>query len=83
MKCKNILVVALAVVITGCCSVCGDKCANSKPSYKLGVARYTMSKYSFERALEILQHIDCHYMGLLDSSIAYAATDEEIARHKE
>lgn len=82
MKIKNTLITVLAVSLAGCCSVSGDKCASSEPSYKLGVARYTMSKYPFERALEILQHIDCHYMGLLDGSIARGATDEEIADYK-
>ena len=57
-------------------------CRASRLPYKLGVARYTMYKHPFERVLEILQGIDCHYMGLIDKSIARDATDEEIAAYK-
>ena len=51
--------------------------------YKLGVARYTMHAQTFDRTLEILQDIDCHYLGLIDKSIARDASDEEIAAYKD
>ena len=73
---------AFAAAFAGCSSVCSGRHARLQPSYKLGVARYTMSKYPFERVLEILQHIDCHYMGLLDGTIVRGASDEEIADYK-
>ena len=50
--------------------------------YKLGVARYTMHAKPFDRTLEILQDIDCHYLGLIEKSIARDATDAEIAAYK-
>ena len=50
--------------------------------YRLGVARYTMHARPFDRALEILQDIDCHYLGLMEGSIARDATDAEIAAYK-
>lgn len=82
MKIGTILAAATAAVLFGCCSVCGDSCADVEPSYRLGVARYTMDGCSFDRALKILQRIDCHYMGLIESSIARDATDKEIADYK-
>jgi sugar phosphate isomerase/epimerase len=59
---------------------CGKK--NRLP-FKLGVARYSMHRHSYERALEILQNIDCHYMGLIDKSIPRNASDAQIKAHKE
>lgn len=50
--------------------------------FKLGVARYTMHQHAFDRTLEILQDIDCHYMGLIDKSISREATDAQIAEYK-
>ena len=82
MKPGTILAAAAVAAFSGCCSICCDKCASSKPAYKLGVARFTMHKQSFDRALEILQHIDCHYMGLIDKSIPRDASDDEIAAYK-
>lgn len=79
---KACAALAFAAALAGCSSVCSGRHARLQPSYKLGVARYTMSKYPFECALEILQHIDCHYMGLLDGTIARGASDEEIADYK-
>lgn len=70
-------------LLSGCCSVCGDNCASPEPSCRLGVARYTMHRHPFDRTLEILQRIDCHYMGLVEKSIARDATDGEIAEYKE
>ena len=90
--------VALAASITGCatcdnaCKSCegntspmrplSPSCKVSRMPYKLGVARYTMSRQTFDRALEILQDIDCHYMGLIENSISVGATDEQIADYK-
>ena len=58
-------------------------CRESKMPFKLGVARYTMHAHTLDRALEILQNIDCHYLGLMEDTIKYDATDEEIAAYKE
>ena len=58
-------------------------CRESKMPFKLGVARYTMHAHTLDRALEILQNIDCHYLGLMENTINYDATDEEIAAYKE
>ena len=58
-------------------------CRVSALPYKLGVARFTIYKQPFEHALEIMQDIDCHYMGLVDSSIRRDASDGEIAAYKE
>ena len=57
-------------------------CCTSKLPYKLGVARYTLHKQTFDRALEMLQDMDVHYMGLMEGSIKYDATDDEIAAYK-
>ena len=58
------------------------RCRTSKMPYKLGVARYTMCKRSFDKALEMMQDMDVHYMGLMEGSIKYDATDAEIAAYK-
>lgn len=58
-------------------------CRESKLPYKLGIARYTMHKQTFDQALEMLQDMDVHYMGLMEGTIKYGATDEEIAAYKE
>ena len=89
---------ALAVAVLGCttcenaCKSCegakkpvrppSPSCRASTLPYKLGVARYTMHRQTFDRALEILQDIDCHYMGLIENSIARDATDADIAAYK-
>ena len=57
-------------------------CRSSKLPYKLCVARYTLHKQTFDRALEMLQDMDVHYMGLMERSIKYDATDAEIAAYK-
>ena len=57
-------------------------CRTSKMPYKLGVARYTLHKQKLDRALEMLQDMDIHYMGLMEGSIKYDATDAEIAAYK-
>ena len=57
-------------------------CRASKMPYRLGVARYTLHKQKFDRALEMLQDMDMHYMGLMEGSIKYDATDAEIAAYK-
>lgn len=89
---------ALAAAVLGCttcenaCKSCegakkpvrppSPSCRASTLPYKLGVARYTMFRHKFDRALEILQDIDCHYMGLIENSIARDATDADIAAYK-
>ena len=50
--------------------------------YKLGVARYTMWQTPFDKALDILQKIDCHYLSLIEKSIPETASAEEIAAYK-
>ena len=98
MRVETMLIASVASVLAGCCCVDGDKCGAdcsakparppspsckvSKTPYKLGVARYTMNKHTLDRTLEILQDIDCHYMGLLERSISREATDEQIADYK-
>ena len=57
-------------------------CKVSKMPFKLGVARYTLHKKNFDQALEMLQDMDCHYMGLKEGSIKYDASDAEIAAYK-
>ena len=57
-------------------------CLVSRMPYKLGVARYTFCRRTFDRALEILQDVDVHYMGLMEGSIGYDASDAEIAAYK-
>ena len=92
------IAMAAAVAVSGCateptsasgkCNSCEKRppspsCrTQSRVPFKLGVARYTMHAVPFDRALEILENIDCHYFGLIDSSIARDATDEEIAAYK-
>jgi len=97
MNLKLVLLSAAAAFAVGCSTCEGDSkcscakaaarpvspsCRQSKLPYKLGVARYTMCKKSFDRALEMFQDMDVHYMGLMEGSIKYDATDAEIAAYK-
>ena len=94
MKVSRISVAAVAVaVVVGCASVCEKESAERRPAspscreqthlpYKLGVARYTMHAHTLDRTLEILQDIDCHYLGLIEKTIARDASDAEIAEYK-
>jgi len=54
----------------------------AKTPYQLGIARYTMWNTSFERVLDITEAIDCHYMSLIEGTIARDASDAEIAAYK-
>ena len=92
------IALAAAVAAAGCASTQSSEpeqskcCARREPSpscrtqsrvpYKLGVARYTMHALPFDRTLEILENIDCHYLGLIDKTISRDATDAEIADYK-
>ena len=92
------IALAAAVAVAGCAATqppkqeCAKSCTRREPSpscreqsrlpYKLGVARYTMHALPFDRTLEILENIDCHYLGLIDSTISRDATDAEIAAYK-
>ena len=74
---------ATLVGASGCSTMPPDALsATPRLPYKLGVARYTLYRHSFDKALSMMQSIDCHYMGLLEKSIAYDASDEEIATYK-
>ena len=94
---KNVLrTVSALVAVTsavGCATVAENQasvparepspsCRPMKVPYKLGVARYTMHAVSMDRALEILQNIDCHYMGFKEGTLKYDASDAEIAAYK-
>ena len=57
-------------------------CRQSKLPFKLGVARFTMCRRSLDEALAILENIDCHYLGLMSKTIAFDATEAEIAAYK-
>ncbi len=74
MKAKIISMVVMAAL---CAMPCG-----AVVKYKLGVARYTMWQTPFDKALDILQKIDCHYMSLIEGSIPQTASAEEIAAYK-
>jgi len=54
----------------------------SRVPYKFGVARYTMHAHPLDETLAILQDMDCHYLGLVEGSLAYDATAAEIAAYK-
>ena len=93
-----ILAAAFAVVSAGgeclaqkVCTACKTRlsprpvspsCRASRLPFKLGVARYTLHRQTFDRALEMLRDMDVHYMGLMNGSIAFDATDAEIAAYK-
>ena len=87
MRRLTFAVCVLSGILAGCASAprrpASPSCKASKMPYKLGVARYTMHAVPFERALEIQQNIDCHYMGLMEGTIKYDASDEEIAAYKQ
>ena len=57
-------------------------CRASKMPFKLGIARYTLHRKNFDQALEMMQDMDCHYMGFMEKSLKYDATDAEIAAYK-
>ena len=71
---------------TSCCKPkkrpVSPSCRENKLPFKLGVARFTMCQRTFDEALEMLQDMDCHYMGLKEGSIKYTASDKEIADYK-
>ena len=50
--------------------------------FKLGVARFTVHKMPFDKTLEMLEKLDCHYLGLPGGAIEESATDAEIAAFK-
>ena len=95
MKKNVFLVVAAALSMCAANAVASDSqcapkrralspsCRVSTLPYKLGVARYTMHKQPFDHVLEMLEDMDCHYLGLIDSSIRRDASDGEIAAYKE
>ena len=98
MNIAKIVFVAAAATAVGCATAEKPaqepaKCCEKRPAspscrtqdhlpYKLGVARYTMHAVPFDRALEILENIDCHYLGLIEGTIPRDATDAEIAAYK-
>ena len=96
MKTGTLLIAALTAAMTGCATCdkaqqveakkpvrpVSPSCRASSLPYKLGVARYTMHRKQLDRALEMMQDMDCHYMGLIEKSIARDATDSEIAAYK-
>ena len=95
MKLKLIVLSAAAAAVVAGCTSCGDcrcsreakrppspSCRASKLPYRLGVARYTFCRKTFDRALEMMQDMDVHYMGLMEGSIKYDASDAEIAAYK-
>jgi len=98
MNIAKIVLMAAAATAVGCATAEKPaqepaKCCEKRPAspscrtqdhlpYKLGVARFTMHAHPFDRTLEILENIDCHYLGLIDSSIPRDATDAEIAAYK-
>ena len=58
-------------------------CKTSRLPYKLGIARYTMYNTPFDRVLDIAEALDCHYLSLIEGTIARDATDAQIAEYKE
>ena len=58
-------------------------CTTSRLPYKLGIARYTMYNTPFDRVLDIAEALDCHYLSLIEGTIARDATDAQIAEYKE
>lgn len=89
----RLLVVAAMAVMAGCTSDdCvktvamrrpdSPSCRMSKLPYKIGIARYTMCARTLDEALAILHNIDCHYLGLMEGTLKYDATDAEIADYK-
>ena len=90
MKGTMVAACAAAGFLFGCVSApetgakrpASPSCRESKMPFKLGVARYTMHAVTLDRALEILQNIDCHYLGFMEKTLSYDATDEEIAAYK-
>ena len=88
-------VLAAAAALAGC-TTCGSKVeaeapiapaqiARTRPTkapFKLGIARYTMCSTPFERAVDIVEAVDCRYMSLIEGSVGYDAGDAEIAAYK-
>ena len=56
--------------------------ASAQVPFKLGIARYTMHKAGLYKALDIMQTLDTHYLGLIEGSIRYDASEAEIAAYK-
>jgi len=58
-------------------------CTTSRLPYKLGIARYTMYNTPFDRVLDIAEALDCHYLSLIEGTIARDATDAQISEYKD
>lgn len=56
--------------------------ASASVSFDIGIARYTFRSYSLEKALELMQKLDCRQMGLIEKTISRDASDAEIAAYK-
>ena len=56
--------------------------ASAQVPFKLGIARYTMCKAGLYKALDIMQTLDTHYLGLIEGSIRYDASEAEFAAYK-
>lgn len=63
-------------------AVASPSLRESRMPYRLGIARYTMWNTPFGDAVAITERIDCHYMSMLEGSIAYDASDADIAAYK-
>ena len=56
--------------------------ASAQVPFKLGIARYTMHKAGLYKALDIMRTLDTHYLGLIERSIRFDASEAEIAAYK-
>ncbi|MCF3111350.1 sugar phosphate isomerase/epimerase [Niabella sp. CC-SYL272] len=53
--------------------------ADTKESFKLGMAGYTFAKFGLDTALQTLQRADVHYLCIKDFHLPFNSTDEQIA----
>lgn len=78
--------VAMAAVgLSGCRTAGGamaPKCLAKKHPFQIGMARVTLMKRGYPKALEILQSLDCRELGLMENTISYDASQEEIDAFK-
>ncbi|WP_300603210.1 sugar phosphate isomerase/epimerase family protein [Niabella sp.] len=53
--------------------------ADTRESFKLGMAGYTFAKFGLDTALQTLQRADVHYLCIKDFHLPFNSTDEQIA----
>jgi inosose dehydratase len=78
--------VASAAMASGAGLITGDARAQqasaatqTQDTFRLGIAGYTFNKFKLDQTLEMMQHVDAHYLCIKDFHLPLKSSDEEIA----